>query len=64
MRRTSRRVRVVIENSTTGEVRTVNFTLTTLINDCRFTVPPKERVVIIRRMLSPNELAKVRVKVI
>jgi hypothetical protein len=64
MRRDSRRVKVVIENSTTHEVRTVNFTLTTLTNDCRSTIPPKERVVIIRRTPSLKRLSKVRVKVI
>lgn len=64
MRRTSQRVKVVIENSTTSEVRTVNFTLTTLISDCPLTIPPKERVVMVRRVPSWKRLSKVRVKVI
>jgi hypothetical protein len=60
----SKNVKVQFKNPTTGEVRTFKLTLTTPATDSSQTNLLKERVVIIRRMLSSNELAKVRVKVI
>jgi hypothetical protein len=60
----SKRVSVVIEKPTTGEVRTFNFTLTILDSDCPRTNPVRQKVVIIRRVPSWKRLSKVRVKVI
>jgi hypothetical protein len=60
----SKRVKVVIKNPTTGEVRTFKFTVTILDSDCPGPIPLRQRVVIIRRMPSWKRLPKVRVKVI
>ena len=60
----SKRVKVVIENPTTGEVRTFKFTVTILDRDCPQTNPGRQRVFTIRRVPSWRRLSKVRVKVI
>jgi hypothetical protein len=60
----SKRVNVVMENSTTGEVRTFNFSVTILDSDCPQTNPVRQRVVIVRRVPSWKRLSKVRVKVL
>jgi hypothetical protein len=60
----SKRVTVVVENPTTGEVRTFKFTLTILDGDCPRTNPLRQRVIIFRRVQSWKRLTKVRVKVI
>ncbi len=60
----SKRVKVVIENPTTGEVRTFKFILTIPDIDCPRSNPGRPRVVTIRRMPSWKGLTKVRVKVI
>ena len=60
----SKRVRVQIENPTTGEVRTFNVTLTIPDSDCPRSDPHRQRVVIIRRRLNWKKLSKPRVKII
>ena len=60
----SKDVKVQFKNPATGEVRTFKLDLTTLASDCPRASLLKERVVIIRRMLSSKRLSRVRVKVI
>jgi hypothetical protein len=64
MRRKSQRIKVVIENSTTGEKRTVNFILMTPAGDYSQTNQREESAIIIRRMPGWKRLSKVRVEVI
>jgi hypothetical protein len=59
-----KRVKVVIENPTTGDVRTFKSNRTTPASDCPRTNPLKQRVVIIRRRLSWKKLSKLRLKLI
>lgn len=54
----SKRVKVVIENPTTGEIRTFNVTLTILDSDCPRSDPHRQRVVIIRRAAELGETVK------
>lgn len=60
----SKRVKLVIENPTTGELRTFKFPITILDSDCHQTNPVRQRVIIVRRLQSWKRLTKVRVKVI
>lgn len=60
----SKRVKLQLEDPTTGKMRTLEFTLPTLNSDCPRTNPLKQRVIILRRKLRWKTLTKVEVKVI
>jgi len=57
-------VKLVIENPTTGEIKTLEFTLPRLTNDCPETNQHRQRVVVIRRRLSWKKLSKLPKKII
>lgn len=59
----SKRVKVVIKNSTTGAMRILNVAVTTPTNDNSPTTPPAQRVVIVRGMPSLEKLIKALLKV-
>jgi hypothetical protein len=60
----SKRVKLELEDSTTGKVRTFYFTLPTLASDDPQTNQDKNRVVILRRKLNLKRVPKGRVKII
>jgi len=60
----SERVKLQLEDPTTGKVRTLEFTLPTLTRDCSQSNPLKQRVIIIRRKPRLKKLTKMRVKVL